>query len=24
MRLYQPRPEVLSGDYRLPAIHRVG
>jgi hypothetical protein len=24
MRMYQPRPEVLSGDYRLPAITRVG
>ena len=23
MRMYQPRPEVLSGDYRLPAINRV-
>jgi hypothetical protein len=24
MRMYQPRAEVLSGDYRLPAITRVG
>jgi len=24
MRLYQPRPEVLSGAYRLPPIERVG
>jgi hypothetical protein len=24
MRMYQPRPEVLSGDYALPAITRVG
>ncbi len=23
MRMYQPRPDVLSGDYRLPAIIRV-
>ena len=23
MRMYQPQPDVLSGDYRLPAITRV-
>jgi hypothetical protein len=24
MRMYDPEPAVLSGDYRLPAITRVG
>ena len=24
MRMYQPKPEVLAGDYALPAIRRVG
>jgi hypothetical protein len=24
MRLYQPRPEILSGEYVLPPITRVG
>jgi hypothetical protein len=24
MRMYQPRAEVLSGDYKLPAIEKVG